>query len=131
MEQIGLALILFAAFWVGCAAGYIAMRLRSQVAYEKGRNESAAEISALTERVNSRDLQFSEARQRAGTAAETITRMETELRAETDRRTIAEARLTLLPKYEADLETRGRKLAEQQTELTKLHVSTSELSTRL
>jgi len=131
MEQIGLALILFAAFWVGCAAGYIAMRLRAQVAYEKGRNEAAAEISALTERLNGRDTQFTEARQRADTGAETIARMDTELRAEIDRRTLAEARLTLLPRYEAELEVRGKKLAEQQVELTKFHVSTSELSTRL
>ena len=91
MEQIGLALILFAAFWVGCAAGYIAMRLRAQVAYEKGRNEAAAEISALTERLNGRDVQFTEARQRVDTGAETITRMDAELRAEIDRRTMAEA----------------------------------------
>ena len=131
MEQFGLALILFAAFWVGCAAGYIAMRLKAQVAYEKGRNEAAADISALTERLNGRDLQYTEARQRAEAAAETITRMDGELRAEVDRRTIAEARLTLLPKYESELETRGKKIAEQQTELTKLHVSVSELSTRL
>lgn len=131
MEQFGLALILFAAFWVGCAAGYIAMRLRAQVAYEKGRNESAAEISALTERLNGRDIQFNEARQRADTGAETIARMETELRSETDRRTVAEARLTLVPKYEAELEVRSQKIADQQRELTKLHVAVSELTTRL
>jgi DNA recombination protein RmuC len=131
MEQFGLALILFAAFWVGCAAGYIAMRLRAQVAYEKGRNESAAEISALTERLNGRDIQFNEARQRADSGAETIARMEIELRTETDRRTVAEARLTLVPKYEAEVEARGQKIAEQQRELTKLHVTVSELTTRL
>ena len=124
MEQIGLALILFAAFWVGCAAGYIAMRLRAQVAYEKGRNEAAAEISALTERLKGRDIQFTEARKRADTGAETITRMDAELRAEIDRRTIAEARLTLLPRYETELEVRGKKITEQQDELTKLHVGT-------
>ena len=131
MEQIGLALILFAAFWVGCAAGYIAMRLRAQVAYERGRNEAAAEISALTERLNGRDVQFNEARQRADAGAEAIARMETELRSEIDRRTVAEARLMLVPKYEAELEARGRKLADQQQELTRFHVTVSELTTRL
>ncbi len=89
MEQIGLALILFAAFWVGGAAAYIGMRLRAQGAYEKGRSEAAVEISALTERLNGRDLQITEARQRAEAAAETITRLEAELRADADRRTVA------------------------------------------
>jgi len=131
MEQFGLALILFAAFWVGCAAGYIAMRLRAQVAYERGRNESAAEISSLSERLNSRDLQFTETKQRADTLTESVTRLEVEVRAEADRRNVAEARLTLLPRYEAELELRGKKLAEQQTELTKLHVTASELGARL
>jgi len=131
MEQFGLALILFAAFWVGCAAGYIAMRLRAQVAYEKGRNESAAEIAALQERLNGRDQQFNEARQRADAATETATRLEGELRQETDRRNVAEARLTLLPKYESELETRGQKIAEQQKDLTRLHVNVSELNARL
>lgn len=65
MEQIGLAFLLFAAFWVGCAAGYIAMRLRVQVAYEKGRSDSASEIATLTERVATRDQQLAELRQRA------------------------------------------------------------------
>lgn len=131
MEQFGLALILFAAFWVGCAAGYIAMRLRAQVAYEKGRNESAAEISSLTEKLNSREQQFNEARQRADAAAESVARLETEHRAEADRRTVAEARLALLPKYEAELEARGQKINEQNGELTKLHSTVSELATRL
>lgn len=131
MEQFGLALILFAAFWVGCAAGYIAMRLRAQVAYEKGRNESAAEISALKERLNGRDQQFNEARQRADAGVETTSRLEAELRQETDRRTVAEARLTLLPKYEAELEARGGKIAEQQRDLTRLHVAVSEMNARL
>ena len=131
MEQIGLALILFAAFWVGCAAGYIAMRLRAQVAYEKGRNESAAEIAALQERLNGRDQQYNEARARAEAGVETTTRLEAELRHETDRRTVAEARLSLLPKYEAELEARGHKIGEQQRELTQLHVAVSEMSARL
>lgn len=131
MEQIGLALILFAAFWVGCAAGYIAMRLRAQVAYEKGRNESAAEIAALQERLNGRDQQFNEARARAEAGVETTTRLEAELRHETDRRTVAEARLSLLPKYETELEARGSKIGEQQRELTQLHVAVSEMSARL
>ena len=131
MEQIGLALILFAAFWVGCAAGYIAMRLRAQVAYEKGRNESAAEIAALQERLNGRDQQFNEARARAEAGVETTTRLEAELRHETDRRTVAEARLSLLPKYETELEARGSKIGEQKRELTQLHVAVSEMSARL
>lgn len=131
MEQFGLALILFAAFWVGCAAGYIAMRLRAQVAYERGRNESAAEISALKERLTGRDQQFNEARARADAGAETVARLEGELRQETDRRTVAEARLVLLPKYEAELEARGNKIGEQQRELTQLHVAVSELNARL
>lgn len=131
MEQFGLALILFAAFWVGCGAGYIAMRLRAQVAYERGRNESAAEISALTERLASRDQQYEEVRQRGDTAAGNVTRLEQELRGEIDRRTAAEGNLALLPKYEKELEARGRKLAEQQTELTRLHGIATELATRL
>jgi DNA recombination protein RmuC len=131
MEQFGLALILFAAFWVGCAAGYIAMRLRAQVAYERGRNESAAEISALQERLNGRDQQYNEARARAEAGVETTTRLEAELRQETDRRTVAEARLSLLPKYEAELDVRGNKIGEQQRELTQLHVAVSELNARL
>ncbi|HEU0121878.1 MAG TPA: DNA recombination protein RmuC [Bryobacteraceae bacterium] len=131
MEQFGLALILFAAFWVGCAAGYIAMRLRAQVAYEKGRNESAAEIAALRERLAGREQQFTEARQRAESAAETLQRLEIELRQETDRRTVAEARLSLLPKFEAELDARGKKIAEQQNDLTRLYVNVSELTTRL
>ncbi|MFN0103970.1 MAG: DNA recombination protein RmuC [Bryobacteraceae bacterium] len=131
MEQFGLALILFGAFWVGCAAGYIAMRLRSQVAYEKGRNEAAAEISSLTERLNGRDLQLTEARQRADTGVEMNTRMDAELRAEAERRTIAEARLALLPKYEAELEARGRTINERQQELAALHITVSELAARL
>ncbi|MBI2686493.1 MAG: DNA recombination protein RmuC [Acidobacteria bacterium] len=131
MEQFGLALILFAAFWVGCAAGYIAMRLRSQVAYENGRNDSAAEISTLTERLSGREQQFNEARSRAEASAETIARLEGELRSETDRRTVAEAKLTLVPKLEAELESRGQKLGEQQKDLIKLHASVSELGTRL
>ena len=131
MEQIGLALILFAAFWVGCAAGYIAMRLRAQVAYERGRNESAAEISALQERLNGRDQQFNEARARAEAGVETIARLEGELRHETDRRTVAEARLSLLPKYEAELDVRGNRIGEQQRELTQLHVAVSEMTARL
>ena len=81
MEQIGLALILFAAFWVGGAAAYIAMRQRAQAAYEKGGIDAAAEISTLTERLTGRDLQITEARQRAEAAAETIIRLEAELRA--------------------------------------------------
>ena len=80
MEQIGLALILFAAFWVGGAAAYIAMRQRAQAAYEKGGIDAAAEISTLTERLTGRDLQITEARQRAEAAAETIMRLEAELR---------------------------------------------------
>ena len=104
MEQFGLALILFAAFWVGCAAGYIAMRLRSQVAYEKGRNEAAAEIAALQERLNGRDTQFNEARQRADAAAQTVTRLEQEMRVEADRRTNAEARLALLHQTKLPME---------------------------
>lgn len=68
MEQIGLAFLLFAAFWVGCAAGFIAMRLRVQVAYEKGRSDAAAEIATLTERVNTRDQQLAELRQRVEAA---------------------------------------------------------------
>lgn len=69
MEQIGLAFLLFAAFWVGCAAGFIAMRLRVQVAYEKGRSDAASEIATLTERVATRDQQLAELRQRVETAA--------------------------------------------------------------
>jgi DNA recombination protein RmuC len=131
MEQFGLALILFAAFWVGCAAGYIAMRLRAQVAYEKGRNEAAAEISALTERLSGRDMQYQEARQRAEAATESMVRLEAEVRAESDRRNVAEARLTLVPKYEMELDARGNKIAEQQNEITRLHSTVSELGTRL
>lgn len=131
MEQFGLALILFAAFWFGCAAAYVAMRLRSQVAYEKGRVDSAGEISSLKERLNGRDQQYNEVRQRADAAAETVTRLEAELREETDRRTMADARLTLLPQYEAELEARGQKIVEQQKDLIRLHASVSELGTRL
>ncbi len=131
MEQFGLALILFAAFWVGCAAGYIAMRLRAQVAYEKGQNESAAEVSALKERLIGRDQQFEEARQRAESNGQAVTRLEGLLRDESDRRNVAEARLALLPKYEEELEARGRKVNEQQKELLSLHANVSALSTRL
>ena len=131
MEQFGLALILFAAFWVGCGAGYIAMKLRAQMAYEKGRSDSAAENSALTERLNARDAQLQESRQRAAAAAESVTRLESQLRAECDQRTTAEARLSLLPKYEAEVEARGQRINDQHKELTKLHALVSELGTRL
>ena len=70
MEQFGLALILFAAFWVGCAAGFIAMRLRVQLAYEKGRIDSATEIASLQERLNNREQLLNELKQRAETAPE-------------------------------------------------------------
>lgn len=77
MEQIGLAFLLFAAFWVGCAAGYIAMRLRAQVAYESGRSDSASEIATLTERLATRDQQLAELRRPVETgdaAAPEVTR---------------------------------------------------------
>lgn len=131
MEQFGLALILFAAFWVGCSTGYIAMRLRAQAAYEKGRNESAAEIAALQERLTGREQHFAEARQRADGTAEALQRMELELRQAANRRTVAEARLSLLPKYEAELDARAKKLAEQQKDLTRLYANVNELTARL
>ncbi|MBM3766039.1 MAG: DNA recombination protein RmuC [Acidobacteria bacterium] len=131
MEQFGLALILFASFWVGCAAGFIAMRLRTLVSYEKGRSESAAEIATANERLAAKESQFGEMKQKADLAATAITRLEAELRTETDRRTMAEAQLALLPKYEAEVATHSAKINEQTQELTKLHSSVSELTTRL
>lgn len=131
MEQFGLALILFASFWVGCAAGFIAMRLRTLVSYEKGRSESAAEIATANERLAAKEAQFGEMKQKADLAATAITRLEAELRTETDRRTMAEARLALLPKYEAESAAQTAKINEQTQELTKLHASVSELTTRL
>lgn len=131
MEQFGLALILFASFWVGCAAGFIAMRLRTLVSYEKGRSESAAEIATANERLAAKEAQFVEMKQKADLAATAITRLEAELRTETDRRTMAEARLALLPKYETEVATQSAKINEQTQELTKLHASVSELTTRL
>ncbi|MBM3757259.1 MAG: DNA recombination protein RmuC [Acidobacteria bacterium] len=131
MEQFGLAFILFASFWVGCAAGFIAMRLRTLVSYEKGRSESAAEIATANERLAAKESQFGEMKQKADLAATAITRLEAELRTETDRRTMAEARLALLPKYEAEVATQSAKINEQTQELTKLHSAVSELTTRL
>ena len=131
MEQFGLALILFASFWVGCAAGFIAMRLRTLVSYEKGRSESAAEIATANERLAAKEAQFVEMKQKSDLAATAITRLEAELRTETDRRTMAEARLALLPKYEAELSAQSAKINEQTQDLTKLHSSVSELTTRL
>jgi len=131
MEQFGLALILFAAFWVGCGAGYIAMRLRAQVAYEKGRNEAAAEIAGLTERLASREQQYEEQRQRAEAAAASLVAAEAEVRVAVDAKANAEARVVLIPRYEQELQARTQQMAAQQKELTTLHQAVSTLTARL
>ncbi|MBM3784391.1 MAG: DNA recombination protein RmuC [Acidobacteria bacterium] len=131
MEQFGLALILFASFWVGCAAGYIAMRLRTQVSYEKGRSESAAEIATANERLAAKENLYNEAKQKAELAATAVARLESELKAETDRRTMAEAKLGLLPKYEAELAAQSKKAEEQALELNRLHGGVADLTARL
>lgn len=131
MEQFGLALILFAAFWVGCGAGYLAMRLRAQVGYEKGRNESAAEIAALQEKGKASLEQMAEARRLHEGARAEVSRLEGEVRAEAERRMVAEARLSLLAQYESELNVRGQQAIEQQEEIKRLHAHIGQLAARL
>ncbi len=107
------------------------MRLRAQVAYERGRNEAAAEIASLTERLASRDQQFDEQRKRAETASASLVAAEAEVRVAVDAKANAEARVALLPRYEQELQARTQQMAAQQKELTALHSAVSTLTARL
>jgi DNA recombination protein RmuC len=129
--QFAIALLLFATFWVGCFAGYLAMKLRAQVAYEQGRSTAAAEIAVLQEKLKGKEEQVVEYRQKAESAAAAYQTLDASLRAEADRRTAAEGRLAILPKYEEELNAREARIAQQNVELTRLHAAVAQLATRL
>lgn len=131
MEQLALALVLFGAFWVGAIAGYLAMRMRAQASFDRGRSDAAAEIAALSERLQSREQQILETRQRTDEAAREAARIDGEWRAETERRNMAEAKLSLLPRYEQELEAARQTILQQNSDLARLTAAQAEFGARM
>jgi DNA recombination protein RmuC len=131
MEQLALALVLFASFWVGALAGYLAMRMRAQASFDRGRADAAAEIAALTERLQGREQQILEARQKADEAAKEALRLDGEWRTETERRNMAEAKLAVLARCEQELEEARRKVHTQGVELARLTAAQAEFGARM
>lgn len=130
MEQFGLALVLFASFWVGALAGWLAMKIRERSAFERGRSDAAGEIASLTERIAARDAQAGELKQQIDAAQAENGRQLGELRAESDRRAAAEARCELIPKFEQELAARAEKMAGISQELAHAQALLAETQAR-
>jgi DNA recombination protein RmuC len=130
MEQFGLAIILFASFWVGAVAGWMAMKLRERSAYERGKADAISELASLKERLEARDAQILELRQKVEAGATETVRLATELKAESDRRATAEARGSLIPKYETEIEARGKRIMDMTQDLAKLQSALAQATAR-
>lgn len=130
MEQFGLAMILFASFWVGAVAGWLAMKLRERSAYERGKGDAISELASLRERLTARDAQIVELKQVAETGAAEIVRLTAELKAEADRRATAEARGLLIPKYEGEIEARGKRIMDMTQDMAKLQSALAQANAR-
>lgn len=130
MEQFGLAMILFASFWVGAVAGWLAMKLRERSAYERGKGDAITELASLKERVDARDAQIVELRQKADASGADVIRLSGELKVEVDRRATSEARGQLIPKYEAEIEARGSRIMDMTQDLAKLQATLAHATAR-
>ena len=131
MEQLGLALFVFAIFWVGVGAGYMATKLRVQSAYEKGKADSIAESAALTERLQGREAQINDLRASLEGKAAEIARLQGEVKAEMERRATAETYAQRTAEFERLSAEREQQAAKLNEDLQALRAENSGLSTRL
>ena len=131
MEQFTLTLLVLGIFWLGVIAGWLAMRIRVQTAYERARSDSAAEQASLTERLAGRDQQIQELRASLDGHAKEISQLREQAKVENEKRVAAEEKCTQVEGLQAALTAREERIARMQSEVETLKATGAEVSARL
>ena len=117
--------------FVGGGAVWLLLKSKSDFAYQKGRSDLKAEVAALNERLQGRELQVSESKLLLDKAGAEIAGLRSGLRSETERRSAAEEKNTRIAELEITVKSREIQLWELYAENTALKEKTSELVTQL
>ncbi|MCX5846433.1 MAG: DNA recombination protein RmuC [Deltaproteobacteria bacterium] len=95
------------------------------------RSKGEVERSALTERINIREIQLREFQSALDTSKEEISGLREEVKVQSDRRSTAEEKNTRIPELELAVSMKEKRIADLQTENTDLKAKLSEIETRL
>src|SRR6266508_5574950 len=105
---------------VGSAAVWLLLKSKSDFAYQKGRSDLEAEVAALNERLQGRELQIAESKILLDKAGAEIAGLRSGLRSETERRSAAEEKNTRIAEFEITVRSRENQLRELYSENTAL-----------
>jgi DNA recombination protein RmuC len=122
---------LIAGLVIGAIAAWFALRSSAQGAAEKVKAGAEATRAALAERLQAKEEQIAGLTVSLDKATEEIKKLQTDLKAESERRAAAEEKNTRIPELEAALSHREERILVLSSELTDLKAAQSELQTKL